>query len=106
MVAPVWAKDTPSVGKNRLPLNHGTAHISNRTSLTQQSDTQRLLSACLIAGLVALTVLLLIYGANILVPLAIALLVWFFLNALADIFRRLEVGNFRVPQLLALLLNK
>jgi AI-2 transport protein TqsA len=43
----------------------------------------------LIAGLLLSVVVLLVYGAGVLVPLAVALLLWFFINALAKGYQRL-----------------
>ncbi|MCP4779694.1 MAG: AI-2E family transporter [Hyphomicrobium sp.] len=43
----------------------------------------------LIAGLLLSVVVLLVYGAGVLVPLAVALLLWFFINALANGYQRL-----------------
>lgn len=45
--------------------------------------------AFLIAGLVLFVVVLLVYGAGVLIPLAVALLLWFFINALAKGYQRL-----------------
>ncbi len=42
----------------------------------------------LIAGLLLSVVVLLVYGAGVLVPLAVALLLWFFINALAKGYQR------------------
>lgn len=53
-------------------------------------------------ALVALVLWFLVYGANILIPLAVALLLWFFLNALAEAYRRLAAQWFRMPRALAL----
>ena len=43
----------------------------------------------LIAGLLLSVVVLLVYGAGVLIPLAVALLLWFFINALAKGYQRL-----------------
>ena len=43
----------------------------------------------LIAGLLLSVIVLLVYGAGVLVPLAVALLLWFFINALAKGYQRL-----------------
>ncbi|WP_421722914.1 AI-2E family transporter [Bauldia sp.] len=47
-----------------------------------------------IAGLMLIVVLALIFGSGILVPLAVALLFWFFLNALARMYERLWRNRF------------
>jgi len=56
----------------------------------------------LIAGLVLLAVILLVYGSGVLVPLAIALLIWFLINAIAGGFQRISFGAFRIPRSVAL----
>ena len=48
-----------------------------------------LTKAFLIAGLLLSVVVLLVYGAGVLIPLAVALLLWFFINALANGYQRL-----------------
>lgn len=54
--------------------------------------------------LVGLILVFLIYGASILIPLAVALLLWFFINALADAYRRAAAHVFRMPYAIALVL--
>jgi len=61
--------------------------------------------AFLIAGLILLAVILLVYGSGVLVPLAIALLVWFLINAIAGGFQRLSFGSVKIPRGLALALS-
>ena len=58
----------------------------------------------LILALVALVLFFLVYGASIFIPLAVALLVWFFLNALAEAYRRAAARWFRMPRAVALVL--
>lgn len=58
-----------------------------------------------IAGLVLLAVILLVYGSGILVPLAIALLIWFLINAVARGFQGLSFGALHIPRPLALALS-
>lgn len=70
-----------------------------------KADLDTLTKAFLISGLVCLTVMLLVYGAGIFVPLAIALLIWFLINAVARGYQRLGVGAFHIPRRLAMLLS-
>ena len=46
---------------------------------------------------VALTVLLLVEGRDLLIPLAVAIVVWYVLNALANFYRRLCLGAWNPP---------
>ncbi|MGD9195756.1 MAG: hypothetical protein PVH10_06935, partial [Methyloceanibacter sp.] len=48
-----------------------------------------LTKAFLVSGLILFSVVLVAYGSNVLIPLAVALLVWFFINALAKAYRQL-----------------
>jgi len=48
-----------------------------------------LTKAFLISGLLLFVAVLLVYGAGVLIPLAVALLLWFFINALAKGYQRL-----------------
>ncbi len=62
----------------------------------------------LIAGLLLSVVVLLVYGAGVLIPLAVALLLWFFINALAKGYQRLWsrwLGPLRVLSLVLALLT-
>ncbi len=59
----------------------------------------------LIAGLVLLAVIFLVFGSGVLVPLAIALLIWFLINAMAKGFQRLSLGALQMPRALALVLS-
>jgi len=62
----------------------------------------------LIAGLLLSAVVLLVYGAGVLIPLAVALLLWFFINALAKGYQRLWsrwLGPLRVLSLVLALLT-
>jgi predicted PurR-regulated permease PerM len=70
----------------------------------EDTGQQRLARAFFAAGLTFFAIVLLVYGANILIPLAVSLLVWFFLNALASMFQRIRFGAFAMPRLAALTL--
>jgi len=62
----------------------------------------------LIAGLLLSIVVLLVYGAEVFIPLAVALLLWFFINALAKGYQRLWsrwLGPLRVLSLVLALLT-
>ena len=66
--------------------------------------TDRLGKSFLIAGLIFFTVLMLVYGASILVPFAVALLIWFLINAAAGGLQSLQIGNLRLPRAIAIIL--
>ncbi|MHA1164398.1 MAG: AI-2E family transporter [Alphaproteobacteria bacterium] len=59
----------------------------------------------LVSALVLLSVILLIYGSGVLVPLAIGLLIWFLINAIAGGFQRLSVAGLTMPRALAFMLS-
>jgi len=46
---------------------------------------------------VALTVLLLVEGRNLMIPLAVAIVIWYVLNAQATFYRRLHIGAWQPP---------
>ncbi|GFO81029.1 MAG: hypothetical protein A49_06560 [Methyloceanibacter sp.] len=62
---------------------------SGSTPGQSTAPSRHLINAFLIAGLVLFTVILLVRGSNVLIPLAVALLIWRFINALADVNQRL-----------------
>jgi len=64
-----------------------------------------LTKAFLVSALVLLAAILLVYGAGVLVPLAIALLIWFLINAIASGFQRLSVAGYTIPRAAALALS-
>lgn len=51
-----------------------------------------LANAFFISGLFLFVLALLVYGSRVLIPLAVALLLWFFINALANAFQRIWSG--------------
>ena len=57
------------------------------------------------AGIAALTVYLLISGRNILIPIAIAVMAWYLINAIARGIGRLRVRGVRPPRWAALALT-
>jgi AI-2 transport protein TqsA len=63
-----------------------------------------LVRSFLIAALAVIGVIVLVYGAGILIPLAVALLIWMFINALARIFQRLWSAWFGPMRFLSLAL--
>jgi AI-2 transport protein TqsA len=63
-----------------------------------------LVKSVLIAILALSVAIVLVYGAVILIPLAVALLLWMFINALARMFQRLWSGWFGPLRLLSLAL--
>ena len=70
-----------------------TDQTTQRSSPPRQDGRQigqgPLTKAFLISGLLLFVVVLLVYGAGVLIPLAVALLLWFFINALAKGYQRL-----------------
>jgi AI-2 transport protein TqsA len=56
-----------------------------------------LATAAAYAILVAVAVALLYYGSELLIPLAVAVLIWHLINALAGFYRRLAPGERRLP---------
>ena len=59
----------------------------------------------LVSGLLLLAVIFLVQGAGVLIPVAIALLVWFLLNAMANGYRRFPIIGRLIPRSLALILS-
>ena len=57
------------------------------------------------AGIAALTIYLLISGRNILIPIAIAVMAWYLINALARGIRRISIRGVRPPRWAALALT-
>lgn len=67
-----------------------------------------LIKAFCIVSLILIVLVLLVYGAGVFIPLAVALLLWFFINALAKAFQRLwsrRLGPLRGLALLLALLT-
>lgn len=64
-----------------------------------------LANAFYIAAITLIAVLALIYGSGILTPLAVALLFWFFINALARMYERLWQGRFGRLRILSMTLS-
>lgn len=69
------------------------------------SDTSLLQRACLTALLIGSILSLLYFGSQVLVPVAIAVLIWFLLNAMATGLQRLPGVGRRLPRSLALALS-
>ncbi len=49
------------------------------------------------AGIVALSIVLLVTGRDILIPLALAVMIWYLIDALVRLFGRIRIGGFRLP---------
>lgn len=49
------------------------------------------------AGIVALSVVLLVTGRDLLIPLAISVMIWYLIDALVRLFGRIRLGPFRLP---------
>ncbi len=65
----------------------------------------RLTKTFLVAGLVLIAVIFLDYGSGIFIPLAVALLVWFLINAVAASYQRFSLGGFHLPRAAAVALS-
>ncbi|MDA7946757.1 MAG: AI-2E family transporter [Hyphomicrobiaceae bacterium] len=61
--------------------------------------------AFLISGLALIALILLVNGSDVFVPLAVAMLVWFLINAIATGIKRIPLGGKLVPRPVALLLS-
>lgn len=48
-------------------------------------------------GIVGLSVVLLVTGRDILIPLALAVMIWYLLDALARLYGRIQIGSWRLP---------
>ncbi len=56
-------------------------------------------------GVAALTIYLLVSGRDILIPIALAVMAWFLLNAVATAIRRVRIGGYLIPRWAALTLT-
>jgi len=72
--------------------------------LNKQNNNDGLIRSFLIFGLVLFTVILMVYGAGVLMPLAMAVLIWFLINAVASSFQRFKFGNFQIQRRMSLVL--
>jgi AI-2 transport protein TqsA len=54
-------------------------------------------------GIVALTFVLLILGQDLLLPLVIAIAIWYLINVIADSFSRLHIRGYHLPRMLSFL---
>lgn len=73
--------------------------------MSSPSRPDPLTRAFLISGLIFFAAILLTYGSGVLVPLAIALLIWFLINAVAGGFQRLSIAGHAIPWAPALILS-
>lgn len=67
-------------------------------------EGSRLVPFALSFFIAALTVYLLIVGKNLLIPLAMAVLIWYIINAIANGFKRIRIGRYRMPSGIAMTL--
>ncbi|MAU41128.1 MAG: permease [Kordiimonas sp.] len=56
-------------------------------------------------GIAALSVLVLVLGRDMLVPLAIAIVIWYLINALSDALRKISISGRRLPAKLSFALS-
>jgi predicted PurR-regulated permease PerM len=77
-----------------------SATVGNRGARSVQPDNLpgKLISYALSFGVVALTVYFLVVGRDLLIPIAIAIMVWYLLNALARTIGRIKPGGRALPR--------
>jgi len=73
--------------------------------MAEPARTDRLTRTFLVAGLVLIIVVFLDYGSGIFIPLAVALLVWFLINAVAASYQKLSFGEMQMPRAAAVALS-
>jgi AI-2 transport protein TqsA len=66
--------------------------------MTATSQPRPLVNFAMSAIIVALTIYLLVVGQNLFLPLVIAIVFWFLINVLANVFLRVRFGGFRIPR--------
>jgi predicted PurR-regulated permease PerM len=84
-----------------------TPPISNKPTAAAEKawralERGHLINAFLVASLVLMAIFALVVASGILIPLAVALLFWFFINALAGFYERLGSRWFRPRRMIAL----
>jgi predicted PurR-regulated permease PerM len=73
--------------------------------MAEPISTDRLTRTFFVVGLILVAVIFLDYGSGIFIPLAVALLVWFLINAVAASYQRVSLGGFRLPRAMAIALS-
>lgn len=73
-----------------------------RGALIERRDMDGLMRGFLISALALIALVLLVNGADVFVPLAVAMLVWFLINAIANGIRRIPLGGSGLPRSVAL----
>ena len=73
--------------------------------MAKDDQTDGLTRAFLISGLLAFATVLMVHGASVFVPLAIAMLIWFLINAIAGGIQQVSLGALKLPRSLALALS-
>lgn len=66
--------------------------------MTTLHQPRPLVNFALSAVVVALVIYLLVVGQNLILPLVIAIVFWFLINVLANVFLRLRVAGLRIPR--------
>jgi AI-2 transport protein TqsA len=72
--------------------------------LVKSQKLDGLTKSFIVSGLSLFTVILLVYGASVLVPLALAILIWFLINAVAAGFQSTTIFGFQIQRRMALVL--
>lgn len=72
--------------------------------MSEKPSSDMLTRSFLVSGLVMLATVALVYGSGVLVPLAIAFLIWFLINAISRGFQKISMGGKRLPRSAALVL--
>lgn len=73
--------------------------------MNKQEKMDGLIKSFLVSCLVLLTLALMVFGAGVLIPLAVAILIWFLINAVANGFQKLTVTGGHMPRSIALALS-
>ena len=102
-VVDVCSNDLAENAKDLEKPTHDAPEVSQSKSL-KAMDSSGLHSSAPVAHWTitfAVTLALLVVGRTFLVPLAVAVLVWFLLNAFAEACKKIRIGQFQPPDWLA-----
>lgn len=72
--------------------------------MANSANMDGLVKSALVAVLVLLGIIFLVFGAGVLIPLAVSILIWFLINAIAGVFQRIPLGGWHLPRGIALVL--
>ncbi len=63
-----------------------------------KSDSQKIISACLLFGVVMAVVYILVIGSKLLIPLVIAIIIWYLINSLTVVYQNIPFLGSHLPQ--------